>query len=99
MSESAVNKLEVYEQKRKLNKKYGKVQTIVVKSRDAYIPHNLIDKIKEDIKKAKSITANGIASKYDLRVSTVKKLLLELESKGEIKQLTGNCRLKIFIRA
>lgn len=90
------DKVEVYSKIKKLDKKYGKVATIEVKKRDPYIPPSLQKKLRENLVKVRSITANDIALKNDIRVSAAKRLLKKLEAEGLVKLVTSTSRLKIY---
>ncbi len=80
-----------------LRRKYGRTKQIYVVERDAFIPSTLEKEIKESILKKKSILATDIALRYDIRVSTVKILLKEMENEGLIKILDPLLKLKIYV--
>ncbi len=96
VSDEKVDKVEVLSQTKKMNKKYGKVSNLLIKQRDPYVPRAVEAKIREEILKMKAITANDIASKYDIRVSAVKKLLLTMEDEGKLTRVASSSRLKVF---
>lgn len=96
MDDDKINKVQAETQVRKMNKKYGKVATLETIQRDPYLPLALEKKLRKDILKMKAITANELASKYEVRVSTMKKFLLDLEAEGKIKRITSSSRLKVF---
>lgn len=80
-----------------LRRKYGRTKLINVVERDAFIPNNMEKEIKESILKRKSILASDIALRYDIRVSTVKILLREMEKDGLIKLFDPSLKLKIYV--
>lgn len=80
-----------------LRRKYGRTKQITIVERDAFIPNNLEEEIKESILKKKSILASDIALKYDIRISTVKLLLKQMEQQGVIKLLDPTLKLKIYV--
>ena len=94
--EEAIDKIAVLAEVKKMNKKYGKVASVSIKQRDPFIPRALEEKIREEIPKMKVITANDIAVKHDIRVSTIKKLLLVMEQEGKLKRLASSSRIKVF---
>ena len=80
-----------------LRRKYGRTKQITIVERDAFIPNPLEKEIKESILKRKSILASDIALKYDIRISTVKLLLKQMEQQGLIKLLDPSLKLKIYV--
>jgi ribosomal protein S25 len=80
-----------------LRRKYGRTKQITIVERDAFIPTSLEEEIKESILKKKSILASDIALKYDIRISTVKLLLKQMEQQGVIKLLDPSLKLKIYV--
>ena len=68
-----------------LRRKYGRSKQITIVERDAFIPNSIEKEIKESLSKRKSILAYDIALKYDLRISTVNRLLKQYEEEGLIK--------------
>ncbi|MFX0000529.1 MAG: hypothetical protein ACFE9Q_08825 [Candidatus Hodarchaeota archaeon] len=82
-----------------LRRKYGRTKQINIVERDAFIPKNLEQEIKESILKRKTILATDIALKHDIRVSTIKLLLKQYEEEGLIKLLDPTLKLKIYVPA
>ena len=80
-----------------LRRKYGRTQRVDVIERDAFIPKGLEEEIKEDILNRKAILATDIAIKYDVRVSTVKKLLEKYEKEGIIELYDSSLKLTIYV--
>ena len=80
-----------------LRRKYGRTKQITIVERDAFIPNALEEEIKESILKRKSILASDIALRYDIRISTVKLLLKQMEQQGLIKLLDPSLKLKIYV--
>jgi ribosomal protein S25 len=96
MDDDKVNKVQAENHVRKMNRKYGKVATLETIQRDPYLPMALETKLRKELMKMKAITANELASKYDVRVSTMKKFLLTLESEGKLTRSASSSRLKVF---
>lgn len=80
-----------------LRRKYGRSKQINIVERDSFIPKSIENEIRESIKKKKSILASDIALKYDIRLSTAKKLLDQYEEEGLIKLYDPSLKLKIFV--
>ena len=80
-----------------LRRKYGRTKQITIVERDAFIPTSLEEEIKESILKRKSILASDIALKYDIRISTIKLLLKQMEQQGVIKLFDPSLNLKIYV--
>lgn len=59
-------------------------------------PPNLSDKFKSDLKKMKVITPYALASRFDLRLSTARTFLNELERKGMIQFVSKSRNLVIY---
>ena len=99
MAENEVDKLDkiqVISQIKRMNKKYGKVATLDIKQRDPFIPKSVEAKIRSDVTHTAAITANEFADKYDVRVSSIKKLLKTLEEEGLITINSSSSRIKIY---
>ena len=94
--EQKIDKVEVLTQVRKMNKKYGKVSTLDIKQRDPFVPRATEVDIRKAVMKMKSITANDLASRYEIRVSAIKQLLLTMELEGKLERITSSSRLKVF---
>jgi len=91
-----LDKVSVISSIKKMNKKYGKVASVELKQRDPYVPRAIEAKLRKDLLHMKAITANDIAARYDIRVSSVKKLLLKMEEEGIIECIADSSRIKIF---
>ena len=80
-----------------LRRKYGRSKQINIVERDSFIPKAIENEIRESIKKRKSIIASDIALKYDIRLSTAKKLLDQYEEEGLIKLYDPSLKLKVYV--
>ena len=80
-----------------LRRKYGRSKQINIVERDSFIPKSIENEIRESIKKRKSILASDIALKYDIRLSTAKKLLDQYEEEGLIKLYDPSLKLKVYV--
>jgi ribosomal protein S25 len=94
--DSKVDKVEVINISKKINKKYGKVATMELKKRDPWLPRSLEEKLRSELPKSKGITANDLAAKYDVSVSTMRKFLYTLENEGILERVSTSSRLKVF---
>jgi ribosomal protein S25 len=94
--DSSADKVSVITKTRRMDKKYGKVIHLDTKKRDSFIPPTLLEKLREDIPKMKVITANDLAIRNDIRVSTIKKFLMDLANEGLIDIVSSSSRLKVF---
>lgn len=81
---------------KKLKRKYGKVADINIKVRDPFIPNIVESEIRDSLKKVKVLTASELAAKYNIRVSSMKKLLYQFEAEGLVTKIAGNSRIKIY---
>ena len=96
IDDDKINKVQAQTELRKMNRKYGKVTTLETIQRDPYLPLALETQIRNDLHKMRAITANDLASKHAVRVSTMKKFLLTLESEGKLTKIASSSRLKVF---
>lgn len=80
-----------------LRRKYGRTKQVNIIERDAFLPPNMEDDIKEYIKKRNGVTPSDIASKFDIRVSTAKNLLEQYIKDGLVKILDPDMRLKVYV--
>ena len=60
------------------------------------IPNLKDEKLTNELKKMKVITPYAVASHFDLRMSTARAFLAELESKGKIKFVSKSRNLTIY---
>ncbi len=95
-SDQTLNKLQVISTVKRMNKKYGKVATLEIKQRDPFIPIPIEQKIRKEVPSMKVVTANEIAAKYDIRVSTVKKLLKNMFDEGKLKVSSSSSRITVY---
>ena len=77
-------------------KKYGKVFEYEPIIRDAFISDDLREKLEKEIPKMKVISPTEIALRYNIKISTAKDFLEELEQKGLIKLAVKNRRVRIY---
>ena len=80
-----------------LRRKYGRTKQVNIVERDAFIPRNMEDDIKDYITKKNGTTATDIATRFDIRVSTIKLLLDQYLEEGIIKLLDPNMKLKVYV--
>ncbi|MHA1822112.1 MAG: hypothetical protein ACTSU2_08200 [Promethearchaeota archaeon] len=91
-----IDKIEVYTKVKKMPIKYGKVVTLEIKKRDPFIPPSYEKKLREQLPRMKTIIPNEVAIRNDIRVSTIKKLIKDLEKEGLVKRVSSSRRLKIY---
>jgi ribosomal protein S25 len=94
--EERIDKVETISQTKKLTKKYGKVLTLEVIRRDPYLPRALEEKLRKELPKMRAITANELAAKNNVAVSTLRKFLYRLETEGILERVSSCSRLKVF---
>ena len=94
--DSSADKVSVITKTKRFDKKYGKIITLDTKKRDSFIPPTLLAKLREDLPKMKVITANDVAIRNDIRVSTIKKFLKDLADEGLIETVSSSSRLKVY---
>ncbi len=70
-------------------KRFGKVIEYVSYERKIVADEQLIKAIEKDAIKGRVITAQSLADKHDVAVSTVKRILHKLESEGKIKKIAS----------
>lgn len=92
-------KLSVVKKTIKLGRKYGRVKQVNITKRDVFIPTSLEKQIREDIMGFKTITPTTISLKYDIRVSTAKKLLENLKHEGLLILKSSTPKFKVYVPA
>jgi small subunit ribosomal protein S25e len=60
------------------------------------IPDSNSKEVLESLRKMKAITPNQVASQFNLKVSSAKKLLNDLEKNGIIKMVARSSNLKVY---
>ena len=80
-------------------KRWGKVIEFTPKSRNLVMDNRLRKKIEGEIKKAKILTPQALSDRHDIRVSTSKKLLAELEEQGKVRLVHQTSRTKCYAPA
>ena len=79
-----------------LRRKYGRTKQVNIVERDAFVPGYMEEEIKDYILKKRGVTATDIATKFDIRVSTIKTLLDQYLKEGLVKLLDPNMKLKVY---
>jgi len=77
-------------------KKFGVVVEFVPVIRDLYPDDETMKKIENEIKRAKGLTPQYIADKYNIRVSTAKKILRDAEEKKIVRCVISNKRTRVY---
>ena len=77
-------------------KKFGLVIEFVPVIRELFPDEATKKKIDEELTKAKGITPAYIADKFNIRVSTAKKILREAEENNIVKIITSSRRTKVY---
>ena len=77
-------------------KKFGLVVEFIPVTRDLVPDDETKKKIDDEIKRAKGITPSYLADKYNIRVSTAKKMLQEAETNNIVKRIISSRRTKVY---
>ncbi len=77
-------------------KKFGKVIEYVSQERTIIPSDDVLTQIEKDALKAKAITAQALAEKYNIAVSTIKPILYRLEQEGKLKRITSTKWTDVF---
>lgn len=80
-------------------KKFGVVVEFTPIERDMFPDEETLKKIEDELPHSRGITPQYLADKYNIRVSTAKKILSEAESKAIIKKVIGSRRTKVYTPA
>lgn len=56
----------------------------------------LLEEITKYVQRAKVVTPQSLALKYDIRVSVAKRLLRRFEKEGLVVYVNGNSKLRIY---
>jgi small subunit ribosomal protein S25e len=81
------------EEKKKKEKTAGSKEK---KPAGIIIPDIKSGKIVDEIKKMRVLTPYAVASRFNMRISTAKDLLEQLEDNGLIQLVSGNHNIKIY---
>jgi ribosomal protein S25 len=76
--------------------KTGSKSTPDTKAAGTTLPDLKREKIIPKLKKMGAITPYGTASRFDVRLSTAREMLKELEKQGTIEYVSGSKNLKIY---
>ncbi len=76
--------------------KTGNKSTPDKKAAGTTLPDLKSEKIIPRLKKMGAITPYGTASRFDVRLSTAREMLKELERQGTIEYVSGSKNLKIY---
>ena len=96
-TEEELDRIQVVSKDLKLTKKYGKVARVSIIQRDPFIPNSVEESIREELRKQRVVTANGLAKKHKIRVSSAKRLLKKLEAEGLVKATSKGTRLNVYL--
>ena len=77
-------------------KKFGVVVEFVPVVRDLYPDDDTLKKIESEIKRAKGLTPQYLADKYNIRVSTAKRILRDAEQKNVVRCVISNKRTRVY---
>lgn len=81
--------------------RWGKTYEYKLIKRSHWIDEETLEKIAQEVSKNRVITPTYLAEKFDIKVSTARKLLRSLVEKGvlkEIKDVSDN-QLRIYVNA
>lgn len=71
-------------------------QSMEKKVRAIEVTPEQLEEIRKYVQRAKVITPQSLALKYDIRVSVARKLLREFQREGLVVYVDGNSRLRIY---
>lgn len=71
-------------------------QSMEKKVRAIEVTPEQLEEIRKYVQRAKVITPQSLALKYDIRVSVARKLLREFQREGLVAYVDGNSRLRIY---
>ena len=77
-------------------KKFGLVVEFVPVTRDLFPDEDTKKKIDEELTKAKGLTPAYLADKFNIRVSTAKKILREAEENKIIERIISSRRTVVY---
>jgi len=80
-------------------KKFGLVVEFTPTFRDLLADEDTMKKIDAELKRAKGITPAYLADKYNIRVSTAKKILREAEANNVVEAITKSRRTVVYSAA
>lgn len=80
-------------------KRWGKVVEFTALVRDLNPSDDVRNNIVKEASRSRAITAQAIAQKYNVRVSTAKKILEELVEEGKLQLVTSSPRVKVYGKA
>lgn len=68
-------------------------------TRSIHINDDIIENVKNLLKKNKYVTPQSLSVSLGIRVSILKDLLRKLEKDGVVKLYTGNSRIHVYVAA
>jgi len=81
--------------------RWGKTYEYKLIKRSHWIDEETLDKIAQELSKNRVITPTYLAEKFNIKVSTARKLLRKLTEKGVLKEVEGvsDNQLRIYVNA
>ncbi len=89
----SISQMAKRQEKEGTEKKEEKRERKLPRSGDVAFDENEVGKV---IKELKVVTPNSLASQLNVRVGVAKRILESLESKGQVKLVSGSNRLRIY---
>ncbi len=84
--------------KKKDTGKQSKGRSIVQQAEyDVSLPKELVERAKRDIKREKYLTPFKVHQKYNISLSTARKLLRALEEEGVLVKFSANRRSPVYV--
>ena len=77
-------------------RKWGKIFEYTSHSRQLQLDSESRATAEDEILKMRVITPSAVASRYDIRVSTAKRLLENLQQRGQLQLIVDTRRLKVY---
>ncbi len=85
-------------EKQKREKAEAKKEKPIKKTlRISIIPQELLNKMLTDIKKSKYVTPTMLAQRYEIKVSSAKKILRKLENDRVVEPRVKTARLTVYV--
>ena len=77
-------------------RKWGKIFEYTSHTRQLLLDSENRATVEDEILKMRVVTPSAVASKYDIRVSTAKRLLEKLHQRAQLRLVVDTRRLKVY---
>ncbi len=65
-------------------------------TRELEVSPKVMEQIRKEVSRARVVTPQSLAMKYNIRVSVARKLLRQFQEEGLVVYVDGNSRLRIY---